>query len=185
MLKWCFISHTFSCMIVFPDPCQSCHGYPPPWDERPHYPQTEGQVAWETEELDAGTSQVFDLLAWKHFFCLLFYFTTEYDMCFRALQYSCGCSPKAFLKKPGCITVASVSFFGQISDAVYGLVQSQTQAQYEAVVQSCEAGCPPLETTIRTDMDQIITSKEHVTSKIRGNFNRKFVPSFKSDTGVK
>ncbi len=127
------------------------------------------------------------LIHWHEsiFFCLLFYFTTEYDMCFRALQYSCGCSPKAFLKKPGCITVASVSFFGQISDAVYGLVQSQTQAQYEAVVQSCEAGCPPLETTIRTDMDQIITSKEHVTSKIRGNFNWKCVPSFKSDTGVK
>ncbi|XP_056313850.1 protein Niban 2b [Danio aesculapii] len=55
-----------------------------------------------------------------------------------------------------------------ISDAVYGLVQSQAQAQYEVVVQSCEAGRPPLETTIRTDMDQIITSKEHVTSKIRG-----------------
>uniref|UniRef100_A0A671NV90 Niban-like protein 1 n=1 Tax=Sinocyclocheilus anshuiensis TaxID=1608454 RepID=A0A671NV90_9TELE len=54
-----------------------------------------------------------------------------------------------------------------ISDAVYGLVQSQTQAQYEAVVQSCEAGRPALETTIRTDMDQIITSKEHVCSKIR------------------
>ncbi|XP_051981829.1 protein Niban 2-like [Xyrauchen texanus] len=54
-----------------------------------------------------------------------------------------------------------------ISDAVYGLVQSQTQAQYEAILQSCEAGRPPLETTIRTDMDQIITSKEHVTSKIR------------------
>lgn len=55
-----------------------------------------------------------------------------------------------------------------ISDAVYGLVQSQAQAQYEAIVQSCEAGRPPLETTIRTDMDQIITSKEHVTNKIRG-----------------
>ncbi|KAG1958764.1 protein Niban 2b [Pimephales promelas] len=54
-----------------------------------------------------------------------------------------------------------------ISDAVYGLVQSQAQAQYEAVVQRCEAGRPPLESTIRTDMDQIITSKEHVTSKIR------------------
>ncbi len=75
--------------------------------------------------------------------------------------------------------------FGQISDAVYRLVQSQTQAQYEAVVQSCEAGRHPLETTIRTDMDQIISSKEHVTSKIRGNFNWQFVPSFKSDTGVK
>ncbi|XP_051954781.1 protein Niban 2b [Xyrauchen texanus] len=54
-----------------------------------------------------------------------------------------------------------------ISDAMYGLVQSQTQAQYEAIVQSCEAGSPPLENTIRTDMDQIISSKEHVTSKIR------------------
>lgn len=54
-----------------------------------------------------------------------------------------------------------------ISDAVYRLVQSQAQTQYEAIVQRCEAGRPPLETTIRTDMDQIITSKEHVTSKIR------------------
>ncbi|KAL1275221.1 hypothetical protein QQF64_028035 [Cirrhinus molitorella] len=60
-----------------------------------------------------------------------------------------------------------------ISDAVYGLVQSQTQAQYEAVVQSCEAGRPPLETTIRTDMDQIITSKEHVTGKIKALVLRK------------
>lgn len=54
-----------------------------------------------------------------------------------------------------------------ISDAVYGLVQSQAQAQYDAIVQSCEAGRPPLEASIRTDMDQIITSKEHVTSKVR------------------
>ncbi|XP_041957650.1 protein Niban 2b [Alosa sapidissima] len=54
-----------------------------------------------------------------------------------------------------------------ISDAVYRLVQSQAKAQYEAIVQSCEAGSPPLEATIRTDMDQIITSKEHVTGKIR------------------
>ncbi|XP_027018512.2 protein Niban 2b [Tachysurus fulvidraco] len=54
-----------------------------------------------------------------------------------------------------------------ISDAVYSLVQSQTQSQYEAIVQQCEAGRPPLEASIRTDMDQIITSKEHVTSKIR------------------
>ncbi|KAB5528642.1 hypothetical protein PHYPO_G00142590 [Pangasianodon hypophthalmus] len=54
-----------------------------------------------------------------------------------------------------------------ISDAVYSLVQSQTQSQYEAIVQSCEEGRPPLEASIRTDMDQIITSKEHVTSKIR------------------
>ncbi|KAG7480485.1 hypothetical protein MATL_G00056600 [Megalops atlanticus] len=55
----------------------------------------------------------------------------------------------------------------QISDAVYSLVQSQAQAQYEAVVQSCEAGRPLLENSIRPDMDQIITSKEHVTNKIR------------------
>ncbi|KAJ8413830.1 hypothetical protein AAFF_G00064280 [Aldrovandia affinis] len=54
-----------------------------------------------------------------------------------------------------------------ISDAVYGLVQGQAQAQYEAIVQRCEAGRPPLDTSIRTDMDQIITSKEHVTNKIR------------------
>ncbi|KAK3538846.1 hypothetical protein QTP86_015971 [Hemibagrus guttatus] len=54
-----------------------------------------------------------------------------------------------------------------IADAVYSLVQSQTQSQYEAIVQRCEAGCPPLEASIRTDMDQIITSKEHVTSKIK------------------
>ncbi|KAI5613042.1 niban-like [Silurus asotus] len=54
-----------------------------------------------------------------------------------------------------------------IADAVYSLVQTQTQSQYEAIVQSCEEGRPPLEASIRTDMDQIITSKEHVTNKIR------------------
>lgn len=54
-----------------------------------------------------------------------------------------------------------------ISDAVYSLVQSQTKSEYEAIVQRCEAKRPPLEASIRTDMDQIITSKEHVTSKIR------------------
>ncbi|XP_041753235.2 protein Niban 2b [Coregonus clupeaformis] len=54
-----------------------------------------------------------------------------------------------------------------VCDAVYGLVVRQSQAQYEAVVQSCEAQRPPLEASIRTDMDQIITSKEHVTNKIK------------------
>lgn len=54
-----------------------------------------------------------------------------------------------------------------ISDAVYRIVQTQCQAQYEAVVQRCEAGRPPLESSIRTDMDQIITSKEHIANKIR------------------
>ncbi|KAJ3604040.1 hypothetical protein NHX12_028781 [Muraenolepis orangiensis] len=54
-----------------------------------------------------------------------------------------------------------------ISDAVYSLVQRQCEAQFQAVEQSCETGRPLLEASIRTDMDQIITSKEHVTNKIR------------------
>ncbi|XP_078106451.1 protein Niban 2b [Sander vitreus] len=54
-----------------------------------------------------------------------------------------------------------------ISDAVCSLVQGQCQAQYEAVLQKCEAACSSLEASIRTDMDQIITSKEHVTNKIK------------------
>ncbi|KAM7392190.1 hypothetical protein PAMP_022819 [Pampus punctatissimus] len=54
-----------------------------------------------------------------------------------------------------------------ISDAVYSLVQEQCQAQYETVVHKCEVSQPSLEASIRTDMDQIITSKEHVTNKIR------------------
>lgn len=54
-----------------------------------------------------------------------------------------------------------------ISDAVYSLVQAQCQTQYEAVLQKCEANRSSLEASIRTDMDQIITSKEHVTNKIR------------------
>uniref|UniRef100_A0A8C5CTZ0 Niban apoptosis regulator 2b n=1 Tax=Gadus morhua TaxID=8049 RepID=A0A8C5CTZ0_GADMO len=55
-----------------------------------------------------------------------------------------------------------------ISDAVYSLVQRQCEAQFRALEQRCEAGRPLLEASIRTDMDQIITSKEHVTNKIRG-----------------
>uniref|UniRef100_A0A3Q3E7P5 Niban apoptosis regulator 2b n=1 Tax=Labrus bergylta TaxID=56723 RepID=A0A3Q3E7P5_9LABR len=55
-----------------------------------------------------------------------------------------------------------------ISDAVYSLVQTQCQAQFEAVLQKCEAARSSLEASIRTDMDQIITSKEHVTNKIKG-----------------
>lgn len=56
----------------------------------------------------------------------------------------------------------------QISDAVYSLVQAQCQTLYESVLQKCEANHFSWEASIRTDMDQIITSKEHVTSKIRG-----------------
>ncbi|XP_027889806.1 protein Niban 2b [Xiphophorus couchianus] len=54
-----------------------------------------------------------------------------------------------------------------ITDAVYGMVQSQCQSQYEAVVHKCEGASSSLEAFIRTDMDQIITSKEHVTNKIK------------------
>lgn len=51
---------------------------------------------------------------------------------------------------------------------MYSLVQAQCQTQYEAVLQKCEANRSSLEASIRTDVDQIITSKEHVTNKIRG-----------------
>ncbi|XP_009992654.1 PREDICTED: niban-like protein 1 [Chaetura pelagica] len=54
-----------------------------------------------------------------------------------------------------------------ISDAVYRMVYEQTKAQYDAVVAKCEEERPQMESTIRTDMDQIITSKEHLASKIR------------------
>ncbi|KFQ10424.1 Niban-like 1, partial [Leptosomus discolor] len=56
----------------------------------------------------------------------------------------------------------------QISDAVYRMVYEQTKAQYDAAVAKCEEERPQMESTIRTDMDQIITSKEHLASKIRG-----------------
>uniref|UniRef100_A0A7N4PLY5 Niban apoptosis regulator 2 n=1 Tax=Sarcophilus harrisii TaxID=9305 RepID=A0A7N4PLY5_SARHA len=55
----------------------------------------------------------------------------------------------------------------QISDAVYRMVYEQTQAHFEAVAAKCEMARPAMESTIRTDMDQIITSKEHLASKIR------------------
>ncbi|NXA19112.1 NIBL1 protein, partial [Ibidorhyncha struthersii] len=55
----------------------------------------------------------------------------------------------------------------QISDAVYRMVYEQTKAQYDAAMAKCEQERPQMESTIRTDMDQIITSKEHLASKIR------------------
>ncbi|XP_050763969.1 protein Niban 2 [Gymnogyps californianus] len=55
----------------------------------------------------------------------------------------------------------------QISDAVYRMVSEQTKAQYDAAMAKCEQERPQMESTIRTDMDQIITSKEHLASKIR------------------
>ncbi|XP_047661860.1 protein Niban 2a isoform X2 [Tachysurus fulvidraco] len=54
-----------------------------------------------------------------------------------------------------------------ISDAVYRQVLTQTRTQHRALVQDCEVECPRLDATLRTDMDQIISSKEHVTGKMR------------------
>ncbi|XP_034062239.1 protein Niban 2a [Gymnodraco acuticeps] len=54
-----------------------------------------------------------------------------------------------------------------ISDAVYKQVLTQTSFQYDALVDSCEAQRAPLDARLRTDMDQMITSKEHVSGKIR------------------
>ncbi|XP_026102353.1 niban-like protein 1 [Carassius auratus] len=54
-----------------------------------------------------------------------------------------------------------------ISDAVYRQVLSQTKTQHEALAQVCEMERPRLDSTLRTDMDQMITSKEHVSGKIR------------------
>ncbi|KAM3599508.1 uncharacterized protein V6R79_007125 [Siganus canaliculatus] len=54
-----------------------------------------------------------------------------------------------------------------ISDAVYRQVLSQTTGQYDALVGACEVQKVQLDARLRTDMDQIITSKEHVSSKIR------------------
>lgn len=59
-------------------------------------------------------------------------------------------------------------FSPQISDAVYRQVLCHTTGQYNALVEACEAERVPLDARLRTDMDQIITSKEHVTNKIRG-----------------
>ncbi|KAM9735744.1 protein Niban 2a [Menidia menidia] len=54
-----------------------------------------------------------------------------------------------------------------ISDAVYKQVLTQTTGQYDALVQLCEAHKGQLDARLRTDMDQIITSKEHISSKIK------------------
>ncbi|XP_058472916.1 protein Niban 2a [Solea solea] len=54
-----------------------------------------------------------------------------------------------------------------ISDAMYRQVLSQTSSQYGALLDTCEAQRAPLDARLRTDMDQIITSKEHVSGKIR------------------
>ncbi|XP_061656594.1 protein Niban 2a isoform X2 [Syngnathoides biaculeatus] len=54
-----------------------------------------------------------------------------------------------------------------ISDAVYRQVLAQTTSQYDSLLVNCEDQKVQLDTRLRTDMDQVITSKEHVISKIR------------------
>ncbi|KAM6902924.1 protein Niban 2a [Xenentodon cancila] len=54
-----------------------------------------------------------------------------------------------------------------ISDAVYRQVLPQATGRYEALVEACEAHKAPLDSRLRTDMDQIISSKEHISNKIR------------------
>ncbi|XP_006892680.1 PREDICTED: niban-like protein 1 [Elephantulus edwardii] len=55
----------------------------------------------------------------------------------------------------------------QISDAVYRIVYEQAKARFEAVLSKLQQARPAMEAFIRTDMDQIITSKEHLANKIR------------------
>ncbi|CAH2316430.1 niban 1 [Pelobates cultripes] len=54
-----------------------------------------------------------------------------------------------------------------ISDTVYRLVHEQTKQFYEALGKKCTEKTPEMESQIRTDMDQIISCKEHVYNKIR------------------
>ncbi|XP_076836850.1 protein Niban 2a [Brachyhypopomus gauderio] len=54
-----------------------------------------------------------------------------------------------------------------ISDAVYKQVNAQTHVQYNALIQACELERPSLDAALRQDMDQIITSKEQVSGRIR------------------
>ncbi|XP_014826885.1 PREDICTED: niban-like protein 1 isoform X1 [Poecilia mexicana] len=54
-----------------------------------------------------------------------------------------------------------------ISDAVYRQVLTQTNGQYAALVNACEAQKPSLDARLRGDMDMLVTTKEHVIGKIR------------------
>lgn len=51
---------------------------------------------------------------------------------------------------------------------MYRQVLTQTRTQYGALVQACEVERPRLDATLRTDMDQIVSSKEHITGRMRG-----------------
>ncbi|XP_030062986.1 niban-like protein 1 [Microcaecilia unicolor] len=56
-----------------------------------------------------------------------------------------------------------------ISDTVYRMVQEHAKVRYDAIAGKCESMRSTMESTIRTDMDQIITSKEHLANKIRAS----------------
>ncbi|XP_070614837.1 protein Niban 2 [Erythrolamprus reginae] len=57
----------------------------------------------------------------------------------------------------------------QISDAVYRMVCDQATTHYDSLVAKCELQIPEMKGIIRTDMDQIIQSKEHLANKIRAS----------------
>ncbi|XP_070811713.1 protein Niban 2 [Pituophis catenifer annectens] len=57
----------------------------------------------------------------------------------------------------------------QISDAVYRMVCDQATSHYDSLVAKCELQIPEMKSIIRTDMDQIIQSKEHLANKIRAS----------------
>lgn len=95
--------------------------------------------------------------------------SVESQVAFKYVALSLTSSPNEVHKTKVSMTANKIGVFHlQILDAVYQQVLSQTRSQYEALVQVNESGRPALEASLRTDMDQIITSKEHVTGKIRG-----------------
>ncbi|XP_053329818.1 protein Niban 2-like isoform X2 [Spea bombifrons] len=56
-----------------------------------------------------------------------------------------------------------------ISDTVYRMVHEQARQFYEGLEMRCTEKRAEMESQIRTDMDQIISCKEHVSNKIRAS----------------
>ncbi|XP_071979964.1 protein Niban 2-like [Engystomops pustulosus] len=56
-----------------------------------------------------------------------------------------------------------------ISDTVYRMVHEQARLFYEGLEKKCSERRAQMESQIRTDMDQIIACKEHVSNKIRAS----------------
>lgn len=59
----------------------------------------------------------------------------------------------------------------QLLEEAYNLVQHQVSEGLNALKEECRALTKDLEGTIRSDMDQIVTSKNFLTGKIRGWWN--------------